>query len=117
MCCRASDIYPGDEVIVTPFTMAASVTSIIHWNAIPIFCDIEEEMINLDPKKVEKKITSKTKAIMLVDICGHPIDIDKFKKIAKKHNLKLIVDSALINWGKIFKNWEIFWNCRRCWGF
>ena len=90
----ALDIYPGDEVIVTPFTMAASVTSIIHWNAIPIFCDIEEETFNLDPEKVESKITSKTKAIMLVDICGHPVDIDKFKKIAKKHNLKLIVDSA-----------------------
>ena len=90
----ALDIYPGDEVIVTPFTMAASVTSIIHWNAIPVFCEIEEETFNLDPKKVEEKITSKTKAIMLVDICGHPVDINKFKKIAKKFNLKLIVDSA-----------------------
>ncbi len=90
----AIGIEPGDEVIVSPWTMCASATSILHWNAIPVFADIEPETFNLDPKSVEANITPFTKAIMAVDIFGHSCDIDALMEIAKRHNLKVITDSA-----------------------
>jgi perosamine synthetase len=90
----ALDIEPGDEIIVSPWTMAASATAILHWNAIPIFADIEEETFNLDPTSVEANITPYTKAIMAVDIFGHSADMDSLRKIANKHNLKIISDTA-----------------------
>lgn len=90
----AIGIEPGDEVIVTPWTMCASATAILHWNAIPVFADIEPETFNLDPKSVEANITPYTKAIMAVDIFGHSCDIDALMEIAKRHNLKVITDSA-----------------------
>lgn len=90
----ALDINPGDEIIVSPWTMCATATAIIHWNAIPVFADIENKTFNLDPKEVEKKITSKTKAIMSVDIFGHPGPMNELKKIAKKYKLKIISDAA-----------------------
>ena len=90
----ALDINPGDEIIVSPWTMCATATAIIHWNAIPVFADIEDNSFNLDPKEVEKKITKKTKAIMSVDIFGHPAPMNELKKIAKKYKLKIISDAA-----------------------
>tara|TARA_B100001093_G_scaffold519971_1_gene611776 strand:- start:3782 stop:5068 length:1287 start_codon:yes stop_codon:yes gene_type:complete len=90
----ALDIEPGDEIIVSPWTMCASATAIIHWNAIPIFADIEEDTFNLDPVSVEANITSKTKAIMAPDIFGHSADIDALRDIANKYNLKIISDTA-----------------------
>ena len=90
----AIGIEPGDEVIVTPWTMCASATAILHWNAIPVFADIEPETFNLDPKSVEANITPNTKAIMAVDIFGHSCDIDALMEIAKRHNLKVITDTA-----------------------
>jgi perosamine synthetase len=90
----AIEIEPGDEVIVPPWTMCASATAILHWNAIPVFADIEPETFNLDPKSIEANITPYTKAIMAVDIFGHSCDIDVLMEIAKRHNLKVITDSA-----------------------
>jgi dTDP-4-amino-4,6-dideoxygalactose transaminase len=90
----ALDIEPGDEIIVSPWTMAASATAILHWNAIPIFADIEENTFNLDPTSVEANITPHTKAIMAVDIFGHSADMDSLRKIADKYNLKIISDTA-----------------------
>ena len=90
----AVGIDPGDEIIVSPFTMSASAVSILHWNAIPIFADIDPLTFCLCPKATEKKITNKTKAIMLVDIAGYPSKINQFKRLAKKYNLKIIIDSA-----------------------
>lgn len=90
----AIGIEPGDEVIVSPWTMSASATAILHWNAIPVFADIESETFCLDPKSVEANISPYTKAIMAVDICGHSADIDALKAIARKHGLKLISDAA-----------------------
>ena len=88
------DISPGDEVIVTPWTMTACVAAILHNNAIPIFVDIEKSTYNIDPKLVEKKITKKTKAILAVDIFGQSCDVVNLLKLCKKYNLKLITDSA-----------------------
>ncbi len=90
----AIGIEPGDEVIVSPWTMAASATAILHWNAIPVFADIETETFNLDPASVEKNISEQTRAIMSVDIAGHSADMDALRKIADKHNLKIISDTA-----------------------
>ena len=90
----AIGIEPGDEIITSPFTMCATATSILHWNAIPVFADIEKDTFNLDPVSVEKNISPQTKAILAVDIFGHSCDVDKLGLIAKKYNLKLIVDSA-----------------------
>jgi len=90
----AIGIEPGDEVIVTPWTMCASATAILHWNAIPVFADIEPETFNLDPKSVEANITPYTKAIMAVDIFGHSANMDALMAIAAKHGLKVISDAA-----------------------
>ena len=90
----AIGIEPGDEVVVPPWTMSASATAILHWNAIPVFADIETETFNLDPKSVEANITPYTKAIMAVDIFGHSCDIDALMEIAERHSLKVITDSA-----------------------
>ena len=90
----AIGIEPGDEVIVSPWTMAASSTAILHWNAIPVFADIDTETFCLDPASVEKNISEQTRAIMSVDIAGHSADMDALRKIADKHNLKIISDSA-----------------------
>jgi dTDP-4-amino-4,6-dideoxygalactose transaminase len=90
----AVDIEPGDEVIVTPWTMCASATAILHWNALPVFADIEPETFCIDPKSVEANITPYTKAIMAVDIFGHSADMEALRAIADKHGLKLITDTA-----------------------
>ena len=90
----ALGIEPGDEVIVSPWTMCASATAILQWNAIPVFADIEPETFNIDPKSVEKNITPYTKAIVAVDIFGHSADMGALLAIAKKHGLKVISDSA-----------------------
>ena len=90
----AIGIEPGDEVIVSPWTMSASATAILVWNAIPVFADIEYETFNLDPVSIEENITPYTKAIMVTDIFGHAADLDSIMLLAKKHNLKVIEDSA-----------------------
>jgi dTDP-4-amino-4,6-dideoxygalactose transaminase len=90
----AVGIEPGDEVIVSPWTMCATATAILHWNAIPVFADIEAETFCLDPRSVEANVTPYTKAIMAVDIFGHPADMEALSAIARKHGLKLISDAA-----------------------
>jgi perosamine synthetase len=90
----AIGIEPGDEVIVTPWTMCATATAVLHWNAIPVFADIEPETFNLDPASVEANITPYTKAIIAVDIFGHSADMDALIDIAERHGLKLITDTA-----------------------
>ena len=90
----AVGISPGDEVIVSPWTMSATATAILVWNAIPVFADIEEETFNLDPEAIERNVTEYTKAIVVTDIFGHPADYDEIMKIAAKYDLAVIEDSA-----------------------
>ena len=85
----ALGIEPGDEVIVTPWTMSASATAILHWNAIPVFADIDPLTYNLCPASIEENITPYTKAIMVADIFGLSADMDAINAIARKHDLKL----------------------------
>ena len=90
----ALDIKPGDEVITTPFTFIATAETIAFLGATPVFVDIDEKTYNIDPNKIEEKITSKTKAIIPVSLYGQPADMDKISEIAKKYNLKVIIDGA-----------------------
>jgi perosamine synthetase len=90
----AAGIEPGDEVIVSPYTMSASAVAPLIYNAIPVFADIEEDYFCLSPESIEEKITPKTKAIIVVDIFGLPYDADRINAIAKKHNLIVIEDCA-----------------------
>lgn len=90
----AIGIEPGDEIIVSPWTMCATATAILHWNAIPVFADIEAETFCLDPASVEANITPYTKAIMAVDIFGHSANMDAMMAIAERHGLKVISDAA-----------------------
>lgn len=90
----AIGIEPGDEVILSPWTMSACAASIIHYGGVPIFADIEESTFNISPESLIKKISPKTKAILVIDIFGHPADYEEIFKISKKHNLRIISDSA-----------------------
>ncbi|MGG7576425.1 DegT/DnrJ/EryC1/StrS family aminotransferase [Rhizobium sp. Nf11,1] len=90
----AIGIEPGDEVIVSPWTMCASATAILQWNAIPVFADIEAETFCLDPASVEANISPYTKAIMAVDIFGQSANMEAIMDIARRHNLKVICDTA-----------------------
>lgn len=84
----------GDEVIVTPYTFVASIDVILLEDALPVFVDIDPETFQIDPDKIEGKITENTKAIMPVHITGGICDMDKINAIAKKHNLKVIEDAC-----------------------
>ena len=84
----------GDEVITTPFTFFSTAESISSVGATPVFVDVEKETYNIDPLKIEEKITEKTKAIMPVHIFGQSAKMDEIMAIAKKHNLKVIEDAA-----------------------
>ena len=90
----AAGVGPGDEVIVSPYTMSASAVAPLIYNAIPVFADIEEDYFCLDPDSIEKRIIDRTRAIIVVDIFGLPYDVDKINAIAKKHNLIVIEDCA-----------------------
>lgn len=85
---------PGDEVIVPAYTFIASAMAVLHQNAIPIFVDIDPETYLIDPLKIEAKITTRTRAIMPVHIYGLPCDMDEINRIARRHSLKVIEDSA-----------------------
>ncbi len=91
---KALSIGVGDEVIVPSFTFVASVNAIMHTGATPVFVDIEPRTWNLDCELIPALITKNTKAIMGVDVFGHPVRWDTLKGIAKKHNLSLIDDSC-----------------------
>lgn len=96
----AIGLEPGDEVIVTPYSMCISATAPLWWGGIPVFADIEEEYFCLDPDSVEEKITDKTKAILIVDLFGQPYDVSAINTIAKRHNLIVIDDAAQAPYAK-----------------
>jgi perosamine synthetase len=91
---KALGIGPGDEVLVPSFTFAASVNAFLYEGALPVFVDIEGDTYNIDPRDLERKITPRTRAIMAVDVFGHPAEWDELLRIADKHGLKIIDDSC-----------------------
>ncbi len=90
----ACNIKSGDEVITTPFTFIATTEAIMQCGATPVFVDIEPKTYNIDPKKIESKITRKTKAILPVHLYGQPAEIKPILELAKKYNLMVIEDCA-----------------------
>lgn len=91
---KALGIGKGDEVITSPFTFFATAESISAVGATPVFVDVRRDTFNIDPNKIEEKITSKTKAILPVHIFGQACDMDEINRIAKKYNLKVIEDAC-----------------------
>jgi perosamine synthetase len=91
---RALEIGPGHEVLVPSFTFAASVNCILYERATPVFVDIEPDTYNLDPRDLERKITPRTRGIVVVDCFGHPADWGEIERIAQKHDLRVIDDSC-----------------------
>ncbi|MCX6168362.1 MAG: DegT/DnrJ/EryC1/StrS family aminotransferase [Ignavibacteriales bacterium] len=91
---KALGISTGDEIIIPDFTMICSVLPVVYLEAIPVFVDAEPETWNIDPQKIEDKISGKTKAIMVVHIYGHPCDMNPIREIANKYNLRIIEDAA-----------------------
>lgn len=87
-------IKKGDEVITTPLTFASTAEAILYTGATPVFADIDERTLNIDPNSIEKKITKKTKAIIVVHYGGQPCEMDAIQRIAKKHNIFVVEDAA-----------------------
>ena len=85
---------PGDEVITTPITFAATVNVIVHRGATPVFVDIEPDTLNINSELIESKITERTKAILPVHFTGHPCEAEKIKAVAQKHDLFIMNDAA-----------------------
>jgi perosamine synthetase len=90
----ALGIKAGDEVIVPTFTYVATANAILYIGAVPVFVDSERETWQIDPADIERKITSKTKAVLVVHLYGHPCDMDPIMGICKRHNLFLVEDCA-----------------------
>jgi perosamine synthetase len=90
----AAGIGPGDEVITTPFSFVASANCILYVGAKPVFVDINNVTLNLDPERIEGAITPRTRAIVAVEAFGHPGGMCEIEQIAKRHNLTLIEDSC-----------------------
>lgn len=91
---EAVGVKAGDEVISPAITVIMNSTATFHANAIPVYCDVEEDTFTMDIKDLEKKITAKTKAIVPVAIYGMPCDMDPIMEIAKKHDIAVIEDNA-----------------------
>lgn len=92
--CFAAGIGPGDEVITTPITFAASANCVLYCGGTPVFADVDPRTYNIDPEDIKRKITDKTKAIIAVHLAGQPCDMDEIHKIAKEHHLLVIEDGA-----------------------
>jgi len=90
----ALGIGPGDEVIVPPMTFAATANCVVFQGGTPVFADVEEETLLIDPKEVERRITPRTRAIIAVDYAGQPCDYDELCRIAKNNNIYLVSDAC-----------------------
>lgn len=99
----ALNIKKDDEVILPAFTYIATANAVKYCNAIPVFVDIKKDTWNIDPKEIEKRITKKTKAIIVVHLYGNPANMNKILKIARKYNLYVIEDAAESH-GAIYQN-------------
>lgn len=94
VACLAAGIGPGDEVITTPITFAASANCALYCGATPVFADINPDTYNIDPADIERKITDKTKAVVAVDFTGQSVEVEAIRAICDKHGLVFIQDAA-----------------------
>lgn len=94
IACHSIGIGEGDEVIVPAISFVASANCVLYCGGVPVFCDVEEDTLNIDPDKLEKLITEKTKAVVTVDYAGQLCDYSRIKQITDKYNLLIIEDGA-----------------------
>jgi len=94
LCLRALDIGPGDEVITTPYTFAATVNVILHAGATPVLADVEPDTGNIDPDRIAAAVTPRTRAVIPVHFAGRPCRMDRIGEIAARHGLTVIEDAA-----------------------
>src|SRR6185369_2390125 len=100
------NLRPGDEVITTPFTFVATSWAISYVGARPIYVDIDPETNNLDPARIDRAISPRTKAILPVHLYGHPVDLDAILTVARKHGLPVVEDAAQAH-GALYRNRKI----------
>ncbi len=91
---RALGLKPGDEVLVPSFTFAASVNVLLYEQVTPVFVDVESDTYNIDPADLERRITPRTRAVMAVDVFGHPAEWDALRVVAERRGLAVIDDSC-----------------------
>jgi len=89
---KALGLKPGDEVLVPSYTFAASVNAVLYEDCVPVFVDIEADTKNIDPHDLERKTTARTKAVMVVDVFGHPAEWDAILELAEEHGMRVIDD-------------------------
>lgn len=94
LCIKALNINPGDEVITTPFSFVASSNPVLFEGGRPVFADIEERTYNIDPENIEKAITRRTKAILIVHLFGRPCNMQRIMEIARKRKIPVIEDAC-----------------------
>ena len=94
LLCVAAGIQPGDEVITSPYSFAASANCFVYEGGVPVFADVDRRTFNLDPAAVEAAVTERTKAIVAVDIYGYPCELDPLREIAERHGLAFVQDSC-----------------------
>lgn len=94
VACLAAGIGPGDEVITSPLTFAASANCVLYCGGTPVFADVDPVTYNISPEEIERSITPKTKAILPVDFSGQPCALDEIRAIAARHGLTVIEDAA-----------------------
>jgi dTDP-4-amino-4,6-dideoxygalactose transaminase len=91
---KLAGISPGDEVVTTPLSFIASANAIVYEGGTPVFVDVDDRTLNLDPAAVEAAITPRTKGLVLVDLFGYPLDFDGFRDIAERHGLAIVEDAC-----------------------
>jgi perosamine synthetase len=94
LLCISAGIAPGDEVITSPYSFAASANCFVYEGGVPVFADVDRRTFNVDPAAVEAAVTPRTKAIVAVDIYGYPCELDELRAIAAKHGLAFVQDSC-----------------------
>jgi UDP-2-acetamido-2-deoxy-ribo-hexuluronate aminotransferase len=99
----ALNVKPGDEIVTTPFTFAATAEVIVLLGAVPVFVDVEPDTCNIDVLKIEAAITPKTKAIMPVSLYGQPADMDEINEIAARHGGIAVIEDAAQSFGASYK--------------
>jgi perosamine synthetase len=90
----ALDVGPGDEVIVPALTFAASANCVLYQGATPVFADIDDDTLLLDPAEVAAKVTPRTRAVVAVDFAGQPCDYDKLQRVARRHGVSVVADAC-----------------------
>ena len=92
--CFAAGLGIGDEAITTPLTFCATANAVLYQGATPVFADIFEDTLNIDPAEIERHLTPRTRAILPVDYAGHPVDLSRILELAARHRLTVIEDAS-----------------------